>query len=490
MVESEKKQREVCGGNFHIRTKTPEGLTFTTTGEGKPTTRPVPVQRLGYYSLDTHSQDVSGANPAATNAIEMTSVTSSSHFFQKGNSAQFEFLLNLYPQVLKVKAENRGAGKKPEKLIRLDEWYQNTLPKLIQKRGKDAHLQHEELCQLMEWKQTRGKSYPQLTHLIKINTPRAVMMETKKAFRKLPNLEQALNALSNLKGVGTTMASALLAAACPETAPFMADECLMAIPEFESIDYTVKEYLKFVTYIQQAVDRLNKEFHGPEVENNGTGTEENGAPATPQEPPKPKKWTAHKVEMALWAHYVAADLQPDLLKGMPESNGVANTGSAVTVSVANGSAAVPEPDTEDDSSQNGVPPSDESNLDSESASKDASVLTNGTALMNTDSMDGSENGNPAPTEVTSDVADAAAAAATTTATSTDLPADSLDDCTKSGDSLDEAPAVEATAAAVATLCTADGEDSQNSSNSQKRPLYCDENSEEQPELSAPKLIKL
>ncbi|XP_062533695.1 uncharacterized protein LOC134202692 [Armigeres subalbatus] len=399
----------------------------------------------------------------------MTAVTSSSQFFQKGNSAQFEFLLDLYPQALKVKAENRGAGKKPEKLIRLDDWYQNTLPKLIQKRGKDAHLLHEELVQLMEWKQTRGKSYPQLTHLIKINTPRAVMMETKKAFRKLPNLEQALNALSNLKGVGTTMASALLAAACPETAPFMADECLMAIPDFESIDYTVKEYLKFVTHIQTTADRLNKEFHGPETENNGA--EENGAP---KEPPKPKKWTAHKVEMALWAHYVASDLQPELLKGMPESNGVSSTGSAVTVSVANGSGAVPDLDNEDDSSQNGVPPSDESNMDSESASKDATALTNGAASMNTDSMDGSENGNPAPAEA---------------ATSSDVPADSLDDCTKSGDSLDEAPAVEATAAAVATLCTADGEDSQ-SSNSQKRPLYCDENSEEQPELSAPKLIKL
>lgn len=33
------------------------------------------------------------------------------------------------------------------------------------------------------------------------------MAETKKAFRKLPNLEQAITALSNLKGVGTTMAS-------------------------------------------------------------------------------------------------------------------------------------------------------------------------------------------------------------------------------------------------------------------------------------------
>lgn len=413
----------------------------------------------------------------------MTSVTTSTHFFQNGNSAQFEYMLNLYPEVLKLKAENRGSGKKAERLIRLDEWYQNTLPKLIQKRGpKDAHLLHEELCQTMEWKQNRGKSYPQLSYLIKINTPRAVMMETKKAFRKLPNLEQALTALSNLKGVGTTMASALLAAACPQTAPFMADECLMAIPEFESIDYTAKEYLKFVTYIQQTMDRLNKEVHGPET---AEGNGENGD----GEEPKPKKWSAHKVELALWAHAVASDLQPDLLKGMPESNGIAG-GSAVTVSVANGSAASAatsevssDVDNEDDSSQNGVPPSDESNLDSESASKDA-VLSNG--IMNADSMDGSENGvAEAPATDGGNVA----AAAVATETTAELPADSLDDCTKSGDSLDEAPAVEATAAAVATLCTADGEDSQ-SSNSQKRPLYCDENSEEQPELSAPKLIKL
>lgn len=53
----------------------------------------------------------------------------------------------------------------------------------------------------------RGKTFPQLNYLIKVNTPRAVMAETKKAFKKLPNLGLAITALSNLKGVGTTMAS-------------------------------------------------------------------------------------------------------------------------------------------------------------------------------------------------------------------------------------------------------------------------------------------
>jgi len=121
------------------------------------------------------------------------------------------------------------------------------------------------------------------------------MAETKKAFKKLPNLEQAITALSNLKGVGTTMASALLAAASPENAPFMADECLMAIPEIEGIDYTTKEYLNFVQHIQNTVERLNKQM------SNGTS------------------WSPHRVELALWTHYVASELKPDLLNGIPGS---------------------------------------------------------------------------------------------------------------------------------------------------------------------------
>ena len=42
-----------------------------------------------------------------------------------------------------------------------------------------------------------------------MNTPRVVMQETKKAFRHLhkKNLEAAVTAMSNLKGVGPAMAS-------------------------------------------------------------------------------------------------------------------------------------------------------------------------------------------------------------------------------------------------------------------------------------------
>lgn len=234
-------------------------------------------------------------------------------FFEKGTTHQFEYCYKLYPKVLKLKADKRGGDKKALELIRLDDWYQNQLPKLIKARGKEAHMVYDELVQTMRWKQSRGKFYPQLSYLIKVNTPRAVMTETKKAFRKLPNLEQAITALSNLKGVGTTMASALLAAAAPDSAPFMADECLMAIPEIEGIDYTTKEYLNFVQHIQATVDRLNSEAAA------ACNGEANTAP-----------WSPHRVELALWAHYVANDLSPDLLDEMPGPGAGGGGGTTAT----------------------------------------------------------------------------------------------------------------------------------------------------------------
>ncbi|XP_065338455.1 uncharacterized protein Amun isoform X1 [Cloeon dipterum] len=247
----------------------------------------------------------------------MASSMDTATFFSKGTSEQYKFVLSLYTDAVRLKAELKKV-KKPEELIKLDKWYQNELPKVLKSRGKDRHLNHEELVQAMKWKLARGKFYPQLSYLIKVNTPKAVMSETKKAFRKLPNLESAITALTNLKGVGTTMASALLAAACPEEAPFMADECLMAIPDFEGIDYTTKEYLNFVQHIKTVVDRLNKETDPPPAEEDA--------------------WTPHKVELALWSHYIISVNKPELLEEAPKNgnshhtaaNGISKTDESIS----------------------------------------------------------------------------------------------------------------------------------------------------------------
>merc|ERR1711962_1754367 len=239
----------------------------------------------------------------------------SADFFENGTNKQFEWVLSKYQEALQAKAD--GKPGKAEALLKLDKWYQNDLPKKIKSRGKDGHLTHEELVQTIKWKLARGKFYPQLTNLVRINTPRAVQAESRKAFRKLPNLDAAITTLCGLKGVGCTLASAVLAAGCPELAPFMADECLLSMEGTEGIDYTMKEYMKLVAKTQQCVERLN---------------EQGG------------DWTPHKVEMAVWTHYVARDLKPELLDDMPSKhenkvdrfNGDSNSMTGVAV---NGEAA-------------------------------------------------------------------------------------------------------------------------------------------------------
>merc|ERR1711971_1331218 len=214
-------------------------------------------------------------------------------FFEKGTPNQYEFTLKQYDQALRLKAEAKSL--KPENVIKLDKWYQNDLPKKIKSRGKDAHMVHDELVQTIKWKLARGKFFPQLTNLVRINTPKAVQTETRKAFRKLPNLQAASQSLCTLKGVGPGMASAVLAAGRPDVAPFMADECIMSMPEYDGLDYTMKEYMRYVEYVKTCVERLNSQ-----------------SPADP-------KYTPHIVELAVWTHYILYDLKPELLEDMPTS---------------------------------------------------------------------------------------------------------------------------------------------------------------------------
>ncbi|XP_060521379.1 uncharacterized protein LOC132699010 [Cylas formicarius] len=321
----------------------------------------------------------------------MASVNDTATFFTHGTCAQYEQVLKLYPQALKLKADRKA--KKPEELIKLDNWYQNELPKKIKSRGKDAHMIHEELVQTMKWKQIRGKFYPQLSYLVKVNTPRAVMQETKKAFRKLPNLEQAMAALSNLKGVGTTMASALLAAACPDSAPFMADECLMAIPDIEGIDYTAKEYLKFAQHISSVAERLN---------------------ADPERIGRPDatRWSPHKVELAIWTHYVVSELKPELLEGIPVENGN-SMAPAIAVLHQNGDSLDADPTATSDESSGGggvLPPLNGKATVAPTATVPAAALDEDTRDT-TASFADTDTGSPPPSEGVGDEDSVSASAA-------------------------------------------------------------------------------
>merc|ERR1712241_1169727 len=244
----------------------------------------------------------------------MASRMNTKDFFGKGTPNQYDFTLTQYDQALRLKAESKSS--KPENVIKLDKWYQNELPKKIKSRGKDAHLVHDELVQTIKWKLARGKFRPNLVNLVQMNTPRVAMQETKKAFRKLVktgDLQSAAQSLCTLKGVGPGMASAVLAAGAPHIAPFMADECLLSMPECDGLDYTMKEYMRYVDYVKECAERLNSQ--------------------SPGDP----KYTPHIVELAVWTHYILYDLKPELLENMPEAKvdkGVAPAPAAATATAA------------------------------------------------------------------------------------------------------------------------------------------------------------
>ena len=55
---------------------------------------------------------------------------------------------------------------------------------------------------------------------------------------------------------------AVLAAGAPHMAPFMADEVLLALPEVDCLDYTMKEYMRMTEHVNTCVERLNSQQDG------------------------------------------------------------------------------------------------------------------------------------------------------------------------------------------------------------------------------------
>ena len=63
----------------------------------------------------------------------MASARDTATFFTEGSASQFQYVLSLYPQALKLKAERKT--KKPEELIKLDNWWVKPLKFRFKKRS-------------------------------------------------------------------------------------------------------------------------------------------------------------------------------------------------------------------------------------------------------------------------------------------------------------------------------------------------------------------
>ncbi|XP_782128.2 uncharacterized protein LOC576762 [Strongylocentrotus purpuratus] len=221
--------------------------------------------------------------------FDFDSVTMSvtNNFFKSASAEEWTKVLELYNQVLKLKASKIQKPGGSKNLLDLDKWFQTELSQAIQER-KERYITHEELTKLMKWKLSRGKFRPRLTEMVQTNSSDLVEKSSRQAFKKLPNVGAAIKELIVLKAVGPATASAVLAAGAPEHAPFMADESMLAIPGQSPLAYTEAAYKRYNAEVQDCVKRLKKEDPSGE-------------------------WTPHKVELALWTHYMACKLDPSLL---------------------------------------------------------------------------------------------------------------------------------------------------------------------------------
>lgn len=113
--------------------------------------------------------------------------------------------------------------------------------------------------------------------MVKQNGHKEVEAVTKKALAALPDLTTAMTHLTELKAVGPATASggllslcnlpilafwffyaAIMCAAAPEIAPFMADEAVLGVPDLGKLEYTQKHYISYASKVQEKAKELNR----------------------------------------------------------------------------------------------------------------------------------------------------------------------------------------------------------------------------------------
>jgi hypothetical protein len=163
--------------------------------------------------------------------------------------------------------ERQGVAKLPE----LDRWYHEELAGRIAAR-KPAHVTHEELVRVTEWKMARGVWRARNLVLVRGNSPESVEETSTAAFGKVPHPSEPIAILSKLAGVGPATASAVVAAAASGVYPFFDELVAAQIPGLGQVKFTPREYARYAEALRGRAARLGGD------------------------------WTASHVERALWAY--------------------------------------------------------------------------------------------------------------------------------------------------------------------------------------------
>lgn len=152
-----------------------------------------------------------------------------------------------------------------------ERWYRETLPALIRARVP-AHVAHDDLVRVTEWKMARGVWRARNLVLVRGNARDDVEVASAEAFAAVPHPSRPVARLAQLAGVGPATASAVLAAFAPDVYPFFDEVVAAQVPDLGPVAFTAGYYGRYASALRARAEAL------------GDG------------------WTPARVERALWAY--------------------------------------------------------------------------------------------------------------------------------------------------------------------------------------------
>jgi hypothetical protein len=147
----------------------------------------------------------------------------------------------------------------------LDRWYRDDFPSLIASRNP-AFIVLEEVVKVTEWKMARGVWRARNLALVRGNQPEQVKKLSAEALAEAPDPTAPISTLSRLAGVGPATASAVMAAANPETYPFFDELVAAQIPKLGDIAFTLGYYARYARALRERAERLDSSLTAAHLE--------------------------------------------------------------------------------------------------------------------------------------------------------------------------------------------------------------------------------
>jgi hypothetical protein len=186
-----------------------------------------------------------------------------SDLWSNPDSTAWRDALGRYDAVLEAQVVDR--------LPELDRWYRDALPAEIARRSP-PHIDRAGLVRVTQWKMARGVWRARNLALVRGNSEEQVVEVSTEALAQAPDPRRPIAILARLAGVGPATASAVAAAAAPETYPFFDDVAARQVPELGKVAYTLGYYGRYADALRARAAELGGD------------------------------WTPVMVERALWSH--------------------------------------------------------------------------------------------------------------------------------------------------------------------------------------------